>query len=89
MKFLNLAQLCLAAFDFEAHIMLNFLRYWSAGLPVWKKKFNSNVAAKSEFLFSDYYWFINLVERENIALVLLRNAYYSSGLIKFKEKISS
>jgi len=37
-------------------------------------------------LFSDFYRFVNLVKRENIALVLLMNAY-SSGLTKFKEKI--
>jgi len=40
-------------------------------------------------LFSDFCRFINLVKRDNIALVSLTNAYNSNGLIKFKEKVSS
>jgi len=29
MKFRNQARLCLAIYDFEAHIMLNFSRCWT------------------------------------------------------------
>jgi len=32
MKFWNQAWLCLAVFDFEAHIMLNFSRYRITGM---------------------------------------------------------
>jgi len=59
------------------------LTFQDSRLPVWEK-FNSNVAAKCEYIFSDFYWFINLV---NGRLVTLANAYNSIGLIKFKEKI--
>jgi len=53
------------------------------------ENFNSNVTANCISLISDFYWFINLInlKQENIALILLTNAYNSSGLIKFKEKI--
>jgi len=80
--------------------MLNSFRFWGShykffnfscltfqgtGLPL-REKFNSNVAANGEYLFSHFYWFINLVKRENIALVLSTNMYNFSGLFKFKEK---
>jgi len=32
LKFRNQARLCLAVFDFEAHIMLNFSRYRTTGM---------------------------------------------------------
>jgi len=48
-KFQNQARLCVAVFDFEAHIMLSLCwTFQGAGQPVWKK-FNS-VAAKGESL---------------------------------------
>jgi len=54
MKLRNQAQLCLAVSDFEAHIMLSLcLTFQGTGLPVWEK-FNFNVAAKGEYLFSDF-----------------------------------
>jgi len=54
MKFRNQARLCLAVSDYEAHIMLSIcLTFEGTGLPVWKN-FNSNVAAKGEYLFSDF-----------------------------------
>jgi len=46
MKFRNQARLCLAVFDFGAHIMFKFSRYRTR-LPVWEK-FYSNVAAKCQ-----------------------------------------
>jgi len=59
MKFWIQAQLCLAVYDFEARIMLSLcLTFQGARLPVWEK-FNSNVAAKCEYIFSDFYGFIN------------------------------
>jgi len=68
-------------------IMLSLcLTFQGTGLQVWEK-INSNVAAKGESLLSDFYWFINLVKRENIGLVSIMNAYNSSELIIFKEKI--
>jgi len=51
-------------------------------IPVWEK-FNSNVAAKCEYIFNDFYWLINLVKGR---LVSLANAYNSNGFITFKEK---
>jgi len=48
MKFRNQARLCLAIYDFEAHIMLS-LTFQGAGLPACKK-FNSNMIAKCESL---------------------------------------
>jgi len=57
MKFRIQARLCLAICDFEAHIMQLILNFSSYRNPVWEK-FNSNVAAKCEYLFSDFYWFI-------------------------------
>jgi len=44
MKFRNQVQLCLAVFDFEAHIILSLcLSFQGTRLPVWEK-FNPNVA---------------------------------------------
>jgi len=58
MKFQIQARLCLAIYDFEARIMLSLcLTFQSTSLLVWEK-FNSNVAAKCEYIFSDFYWFI-------------------------------
>jgi len=58
MKFRNQARLCLAVFDFEAHSMLSLcFTFQGTRLPVCEK-FNSNVAAKCEFIFSDFDWFI-------------------------------
>jgi len=75
MKFRKQARLCLAIHDFKAHIMLSLcLTFQGTGLPVWEK-FNSNMAAKCEYLFSDFYWFIKLVKREKIAIVALTNVY--------------
>jgi len=48
------------------------------------EKFNSYLAAKCEYIFSDFYWYVNLVKGR---LISLANAYNSIGLIKFKEKI--
>jgi len=54
MKFRNQARLCLAIFDLEAYNMLSLcLTFQGTGLPVWEK-FNSNVATKGEYLFSDF-----------------------------------
>jgi len=45
----------LSNFDFEAYIMLSLcLNFQGSRLPVWEN-FNSNVAAKGESLFSDFY----------------------------------
>jgi len=66
MKFWIQAQLCLAVYDFEARIMLS-LTFQGTILPVWEK-FNSNVAAKCEYTFSDFYWFINLVKGGLVSL---------------------
>jgi len=58
MKFWIQARLCLAIYDFEARIMLILcLTFQVTRLPVWEK-FNFNVAAKCEYIFSDFYWFI-------------------------------
>jgi len=58
MKFRIQAQLCLAIYNFEAHIMLSLcLTFQGIKLPIWEK-FNFNVAAKCEYIFSDFYWFI-------------------------------
>jgi len=75
MRFGKQARLCLAINDFEAHIMLKFSRC-------------DEPTGMGEVLnlFGDFYWFINVVKSDNIALVSLTNAYNSSGLIKFKEK---
>jgi len=55
MKFRIQARLCLAVCDFEAHIMLSLcLTFQVTRLPGWKK-FNSNVAAKCENIFSDFF----------------------------------
>jgi len=43
------ARLFFDIYDFEAHIMFNFSGYQTIGM----KKFNSNVAAKCEYIFSD------------------------------------
>jgi len=59
------------------------LTFQDTRLPVWEK-FNSNVTAKYEYIFSDFYWFIKLVKGR---LVSLANTYNLIGLIKFKEKI--
>jgi len=49
-KFRNQARLCLAIYDFEAHIMLSLcLTFQGIGILVWEK-LNSNVAAKCESL---------------------------------------
>jgi len=62
MKFRIQARLCLAIYDFEAHIMLSLcLTFQDTRLPV-REKFNSNVAAKYEYIFSDFYCFVNLVK---------------------------
>jgi len=53
MKFRIQARLCLAIYDFEARIMLS-LTFQGARLPV-REKFNSNVAAKCEYIFSHFY----------------------------------
>jgi len=83
MKFRIQARLCLAIYDFEARIVLSLnLTFQGTRLPVWEK-FDYNVAAKREYIFSDFYWFINLIKGR---LVSLANAYNSIGLIKFKEK---
>jgi len=58
------------------------LTFQGTRLPVWEN-FNSNVAAKYKYIFSEFYWFINLVKGR---LVSLANAYNSIQLIKFKEK---
>jgi len=58
MKFQIQARLCLAIYDFEARIMLSLcLTFQGTRLPVWEK-FNSNVAPKCKYIFSDFYWFI-------------------------------
>jgi len=58
MKFQIQARLCLAIYDLEARIMLSLcLTFQGTRLPVWKKK-NFNVAAKCEYIFNDFYWFI-------------------------------
>jgi len=55
MKFQNQAWLCLTVFDFEAHSMLSLcLTFQGTELPVWEN-FNSNMAAKCEYIFSDFY----------------------------------
>jgi len=55
MKFRNQTRLCLAIYDFEARIMLSLcLTFQDTRLRIWEK-FNSNVAAKCESLFSDFY----------------------------------
>jgi len=55
MKFRIQARLCLAVYDFEVRIMLSlFLTFQGTRLPV-GEKFNSNVAAKCEYTFSDFY----------------------------------
>jgi len=82
MKFRIQARLCSAIYDFEARIMLNFSRYQTTDV---RDKFNSNVAAKFEYIFSDFYWSIILVKGR---LVSLANAYNSLGMIKFIEKFS-
>jgi len=47
-KFRIQARLCLAAFDYEARIMLGLcFTFQGIRLPIWEK-FNSNVAAKCE-----------------------------------------
>jgi len=55
MKFRIQDWLCLAIYDFEARIMLSkcltFSRYQITG---WEK-FNSNVVAMCEYIFSDFY----------------------------------
>jgi len=51
MKFWIQARLCLAIYDFEACILLNFSRL-TTGM---RKIFNSNMAAKCEYIFSDFY----------------------------------
>jgi len=62
MKIWNQARLCLAIHDFETRIMLSLcLTFQGTRLPVWEK-INSNVAAKCEYIFSDFCWFINLVK---------------------------
>jgi len=84
MKFRIEARLCLAIYDFEVHIMLNLcLTFKGTRLPVWEK-FNSNVAAKCEYILSDFYWFINLVKG---GLVSLANTYNSTGLISWWHKL--
>jgi len=43
---------------FEAHSMLSLcLTFQGTRLPVWEN-FNFYVAAKCEYIFSDFYWFI-------------------------------
>jgi len=59
------------------------LNFQGTRLPIWEK-FNFNVAVKCEYIFSDFYWLINLVKGK---LVSLASAYNSIRLIKFKEKI--
>jgi len=55
MKFRNQASLCLAIYVYKSYNMLSLcLTFQGTGLPVWKN-FNSNVAAKGEYLFSDFY----------------------------------
>jgi len=82
MKFRNQTRLCLAIYDFEARIMLSLCLTFQ-GLPV-REKFNSNVAAKCEYIFSDFLLIYKLSQRYS-RLVLLANAYNSIRLIKFKE----
>jgi len=85
MKFRNQARLCLAVFDFEVHSMLSLcLTIQGTRLPVWEN-FPSKVVAKCEHIFSDFCWFINLVQGR---LGSLANAYNSIGLIKVKKKFS-
>jgi len=59
MEFRIQARLCLAVYDFEAHIMLSLcLTLQGAGLPIWETfpmRLRSNVAAKGESLFSNFY----------------------------------
>jgi len=55
MKFRIQARLCLAIYDFEARIMLSLcITFQGTRLPV-REKFNSNVVAKCEYIFSDFY----------------------------------
>jgi len=83
MKFRIQARLCLAICDFVARNMLSLcLTFQDTRLLVWEN-FNSNAAAKCEYVFSDFYWCIILVKG---TLVSLANACISIGLIKFKEK---
>jgi len=63
--------------------MLNFSRYQTTGI----KKFNFNVAAKCEYIFSDFYCFISLVKARLVSLVNAYN-YNSIGLINSKKKFS-
>jgi len=56
MKFRDQARLCLAIYDFEAHIMLSmFLTFQGAGLSVWKKFNFAPMWLRSMNLFSDFY----------------------------------
>jgi len=57
--------------------------FQGTGLPV-QEKFNSDVAAKCEYIFSDFYWFINLVKGR---LVTIANTYNSIAL-NSKKKFS-
>jgi len=55
MKFRIQARLCLnclAIYDFEARIMLSLCLTFQRNKS---EKFNSNVAAKSEYIFNDFY----------------------------------
>jgi len=48
----------LAIYDFEAYIMLSTrLPVWENLTPMWLRSVN---------LFSDFYWFKNVVKRENM-----------------------
>jgi len=93
MEFRNQVRLCLANYDFETHIMLRIcLAFRDAGLLVRKKRkmFNSSVLLTVN-LFSEFYYFISLIKKENTGIVLfsLMNAYYSNWLIDwFKEEVS-
>jgi len=54
MKFRNQARLCLAIYDFEAHIMLSIcLTFQGAELQVWKQ-FNFTMWLRSVNIFSDF-----------------------------------
>jgi len=62
MKFWNQARLCLAIFDFEASIILS-LCLIIQGIKLWEK-FNTRLVTKCEYLFSDFYRFVNILKKK-------------------------
>jgi len=55
MKFRNQARLCSAVFDFEVIVCLAYVKLFKVPDYWYEKTFNSNVAAKCEYIFSDFY----------------------------------